>query len=164
MDQEIQQVLASNVSRLIVSEIAPHELPIFPSLSQASLETAGKPRKPRARDEQLGFGIELQLLTPVVLSAVTAVGTFLIREVLDASKEAAAGLVLAKLLKLFKRDSEANSLPVAEEVPEEGPLALTKEQAQRAHEVAFERGALMGLSEEKAMLLADAIVGRLVIT
>ena len=106
--------------------------------------------KSKSRDEPLGFGTELSLLTPYVISVMPAVVSFLGQiAAASAQQEAAAGLsaLIRRLFKRFGGDRETTRLTVA--------------QGQAVRSVTFERAIAVGLDREQAGLLADAVVGSL---
>ncbi len=107
------------------------------------------------REEDVGFGLELGLLTPYLL----AIATYVIRK-LAALVEQSVGDELkpsiAKLVhKLFRQPE-----PTAPEPG--GPPPLTPDQARGLRDAAYECGIQLGLPKQQAELLAHSVVGRLV--
>lgn len=142
--------LSVELSQEVLMVLAPDELPFFPDVVADFRSRPEAGRKSRSRDEPLGFGTELSLLTPYVISVMPAVVSFLGQVVAaSAQQEAAAGLS-ALIRRLFKRpegNREATRLTVA--------------QSQAVRSVTFERAITVGLDRAQAGLLADAVVGSL---
>ncbi len=183
MSHVVDERLVSELARDLLTDVAPNELTIFPAVSRGFFASGGKiPDK--KRDEALGFGLDASLITPYLLSALGAVTAYLADEVLKTFKDEAAEVLSNMIKKLFKKkkkkDGDAQPdatevLPEAERVqaaqgqtvaepPVAGEsLALTAEQASKAHRLALERAEALGLPSDKAKFLADAIVGSLVV-
>jgi hypothetical protein len=115
---------------------------------------------PARRDEALGFGLDLALLTPYVLAVAAPVLSFLVQTVASAAKEEATPHVRELVRRLFIRSSGKDARP---ERRAREPLALTGEQAREVREVALARATDLGLPAEQARLLADSVVGGLVV-
>jgi hypothetical protein len=147
--------LVITLSRAVVQQLAPEELPLFRVASQAYLRNPQcVPAAGEAKDDMLGFGPgeAVALLTPVVLPVAAAVISFLIDEVGKALRSQSAATVQAAVTRLFQGAAAQNGSG-------ERPPALTPEQFAQVRAVAFKKARLLGLSESRAKLLADAITG-----
>jgi hypothetical protein len=157
MTQELPDAVVADVARDIVARTAPQEMPLFRATSEAYFADPDKAlaeRKPK--DEMLGFGIEAAalLLTPVVIDVTRRVVLFLIAQFGDAVKKESGEAVGGFVHDIFHRgegDGEAK-----EDVPE-----LTPEQLDEVREIAYSRALELDVPEDRAGLLADAVVGRL---
>jgi hypothetical protein len=145
-----EQSLSTELSRDVLESLAPDELPFFDDVVTDLRHQRKVIPDTRRRDEPLGFGTELSLLAPYVVTVMPAVVHFL-SDVLAsvAEQEAAAGLE-AVIRRLFRR-------------PSDGParVNLTAEQGRQVREVTRGRAIAVGLDRERAELLADAVVGAL---
>jgi hypothetical protein len=157
MTQELPDAVVADAAREIVARAAPQEMPLFRATSEAYFADPDKAlaeRKPK--DEMLGFGIAgaALLLTPVVIDVTRRVALFLIAQFGDAVKKESGEAVGGFVHDIFHRgegDGEAK-----EDVPE-----LTPEQLDEVREIAYSRALELDVPEDRAGLLADAVVGRL---
>ncbi len=157
MTEQVPDAVVADAAREILARTAPQEMPLFRATSEAYFadpEKALANRKPK--DEMLGFGIEAAalLLTPVVIDVTRRVVLFLIAQFGDAVKEESGAAVDGFVHDLFHRgegDGEAK-----EDVPD-----LTPEQLDEVREIAYSRALELDVPEDRAGLLADAVVGRL---
>lgn len=148
-----ERVLVTELAEVVLVQAAPDELLVFDDTAQEFFANPDRLLTARPRDEPVGFGLEIQLLTPYVLAVVTPVVSFLISVVSDSVKEASKTATGEWVRSLFKRNAESPAADV-DSVP-----ALTPEQARRVHEIAYERASILGLPEATAELLADSVVG-----
>jgi hypothetical protein len=95
------------------------------------------------RTEELGFGLDLAMVTPVALAVAGAVVHYLLSAFADRAAEETTRAVLAKIRRR----------------PEAPPLA--PEHLSEIRRISMEHGTQLGLDAERAALLADAIVGAL---
>lgn len=150
-DQE--RVLVTELAEAVLDQAAPEELIVFDETAQEFFQNPERMLNPKTRDEPVGFGLEIGLLTPYVLAVVSPVVSFLITVVADSVKEASKTATGEWVRSLFKRKADTPAAD-ASSVP-----ALTSEQARRVHEIAFERATTLGLPQATAQLLADSVVG-----
>ena len=146
--------LIADVARDIVAQTAPQELPLFRATSAVYFKRPDKALKNQAgKDEILGFGTGemVSLLTPVVLTVVTEVVTFLTLEVKKAVAAESASLISDQVKNLFKK------FHIEGEKGQSGSSSLTREQIARVRKLACERFLQLKLSESQANRLADAI-------
>jgi hypothetical protein len=142
--------LVSDVARELVSRLAPEEIPLFPATSRAFFAAPA-----RHTPEQL-VGPELAplvvLMTPVILSVVAEVAKQVSARVGDAATRQGADA----LHRLFHRPASTPAGPVPDPSPR-----LTAEQLAEIRRIAVATAIQMHLPEDRANLLAEAIVGSL---
>jgi hypothetical protein len=151
--------LIVTVSRDLVAAVAPEEMALFRPISTAYFDAPDKlSRKPG--DDMLGFGAGevVTVLTPVVLSVVADLLVYLRREVAQTAAKDATGAVDEGVRALFHRFRGGEHQATAA-VP-----GLTHEQLVEIRRLAFEKARAMRLSEARAGLLADAMVGSLAVS
>jgi hypothetical protein len=165
----------------VLHRLAPEELVVLPRTAQEFFDDPQALLDPDRRDEALGFGIDMALLTPYVLAVGGPVLGYLASVVGDAAKNAAADaikpMISARVRALLRRpDSEAaappggeiSAVPGAEAVgATSGGLvampALSGDQARHVRDLVRDRARSIGLPDTQADLLADAFVGSLVV-
>lgn len=157
MEDDILNQFVSELSRDLVSEVAPQELPLFRAASEAFYKdpenlTAERP----ATDDMLGFGTgeAVALLTPVIIAVSQQVVLFVMEQVKKSGEEQGATLINETVKKMFKKFRPARK---------DGPVPLDSEQLAQVRKMALKQALELKLSEQRARLLADAIVGRLAI-
>jgi hypothetical protein len=156
--------LLEELSRTILEHAAPEELVIFEETAEEYFHNPDAVLRPARRDEALGFGLDLALLTPYVLAVAAPVLSFLVQTVAAAAKEEATPRVRELVRRLFNRSpAAAAGKDATREQREDEPMTLTPEQAREVREVALARATDLGLPEEQARLLADSVVGGLVV-
>jgi len=158
MAEEVPDAVVADLARQLVVESAPEELPLFGATSEAYFESPEKTLERRGdKDEMLGFGVEAAviLLTPVALDVAKRVVLFLASEFQDAAKKESGQAIGDFVHGLFHR-KEAKAEP-----EKEAPPALTSDQLHEVREIAFARARQLDLPEDRAGLLADAVVGSL---
>jgi hypothetical protein len=148
--------LVAALARATVERAAPEELPLFGPMSEAyladpsALEDGGK-----KRDEMLGFGVDaaVVLITPVALQVARDVLGFLHEQLRERAREQGEGAIDRIIARLVgKKDEAAADEPVPE---------LTDAQLEQVRKFAVEKARSLKLSEERAGLLADSLVGSL---
>ncbi len=153
-DGEAMDDLIADISRDVVAEIAPEELPIFDENKEHYLrDPDGAAARQEGRDEALGFGLPdaVPFVAPVVVAVVSEVVKSVARSVLDAVKKEAGVAIAEWVKKLFKRFRH----------DEDGPPSLSREQLLEVRNVAVEKALALRLSRDRAETLADALVGTL---
>lgn len=168
------RALVEDLARSVLEQAAPEELVIFEDTAEEYFRDPDAVLDPKRRDEAVGFGLDVALLTPYVLAVATPVLTFLLNAAADAAKKEAipvVGDLVRRLFRRFRRDDYAAD-DAPDDAPDEagkarpageGPVALTPEQADRVREVAMARAADLGLPEQTQRLLAESVVGGLVV-
>lgn len=161
MPDPVQKELIADLARELVAEIAPQELPLFRATSEAFLARLEKPTPDKSRtDAMLGFGVgpELAFVTPAVLVVAHEVIAFLASEVKKSLEKEASDVVSGLVKKMFKR---AHSVDTKRDI--DVPPLLTSKQATQIRELVFEKACQLNISEAQGRLLADAVVGTLVV-
>jgi hypothetical protein len=147
-----EDTLILDVSRQVVTDLAPGELEVFDATGDAYLDesTTGPDG-----EEMLGFGVEVvAFVTPFVVMATKAVVAYLSEVVTKALKEESSSVVAGYVKRLFRRFHDDD--------PQPPPVQLSIDEIKQAHAVALEKATAMGMKSERANLLADAIAGELV--
>jgi hypothetical protein len=142
----------AELAQLVLQQVAPEELVIFDDTAEEYFEDPDAVLHPRRRDEAVGFGLDLAMLTPLVLAVASSCLTFVAKTLAETFTSEAAKPAIGDFLRRF-----------GHEPPEETPsaAALSREQAEGVRKIAAERAQDLGLPAEKARLLADAVVGGL---
>lgn len=146
-----------HLAQLVLRDTAPAELTIFDHVADEYFDDPDTALSSHSREEAIGFGLDLALVTPVLLAVATSVVRFLSSFVADAARDEASAQVARWMRRLLTRDDGDD------EAIDDGAEALDVEQARRVHDVARNRAVALGMGETDADVLADAIVGRLVI-
>lgn len=163
--------LVTELSRQVISEISPKEIPLFQATSEAYLKNPQKMlRSNSSKEEMLGFGVEqvALILTPVVLHVSTTVVKYVAEIAKDPIEEALQDKIEEELPGFFGRLtrfvrklfglSQPSTAIVITEIP-----ALTQEQLIHVQKLAFEKACQFNLPEDQATLLAESLVGRLAV-
>lgn len=178
MSAPADDALVVALARATVERAAPEEMVLFPAASEAYLE-GQDPSKATRGGPMLGFGVEtaVVLLTPVALTVAKDVLDFLrvqLRKQADEHGDEAFDWLVHKLLR--RGDDKDAPTTAAEPGSEPAPGApgdggapaepaeppeLTDEQLEQVHEFAIEKAKQLKLTDEKAELLADSLVGSL---
>jgi hypothetical protein len=158
-DPDPDRDLLEELARTVLERSAPEELVIFGETAEEYFRDPEAVLHPTRRDEALGFGLDLALLTPYVLAVATPVLGFLVQTVAAAAKEEATPRVRELVRRLFNRSGSGDQDRMG---GDEHP-ALTADQAREVREVALARATDLGLPAEQARLLADSVVGGLVV-
>ncbi len=160
MGNSDQNQLIADLSRDIVAQTAPQELPLFRTMSAAYFKNPDKVLKGQSgKDEMLGFGeVEVAMaLTPIILDIMSKVVQFVIAQVQKSVATNSANLIDDLVSKMFKE------FRPAEKKDQENPPALTTEQLTQIHNLAYQEARKLALSDARAGLLADSIVGSLAV-
>jgi hypothetical protein len=154
---EAENELVTELARLALEQAAPEELVLFSETAEEYFKDPQAVLDPNRRDEALGFGLDVAMLTPYVLAVATPVIRYLTSTVAEAVGQEAKPLVARLVRRLLRQPSPAPEPASA------APPPLTTEQARQVHELAYEHAKRLGLDEDQAVLLADSMVGRLVL-
>ena len=157
MENSMINRLVGDLSRDVVMQVAPQELPLFRANQEAFFRNADElTANQTSRDDMLGFGQGemLALMTPAVLLVTQQVVLFVMEQVKKSVQEQGATLIDESVKNMFKKFRR-----------EEGkqPSPLTAEQLAQIRKIAVKKGQELKLSEERARLLADALIGSLAI-
>lgn len=165
-DRDTERDLVSELARAVVQCVAPEELALFAETEADYFRDPGSVLRARSRDEAVGFGLDLALLTPYVLMVGTAVVHFLAMVVSDAVRDEARDelkpVIAGRVRRLLRRDDPA-AADHAESEAHDGVPPMTVEQAREVRQIALRQAMQSGLDGEKAALLADAFVGALLV-
>jgi hypothetical protein len=157
MPEELPDAVVADAAQEIVARAAPQEMPLFRATSEAYFadpEKALADRKPK--DEMLGFGVEAAalLLTPVIIDVTRRVALALVRQFGDAVEKESSEAVGGFVHRLFHREKGGGE--ARDDVPD-----LSSEQLHEVREIAYSRALELDVPEDRAGLLADAVVGSL---
>ena len=147
--------LVAALARAAVEKAAPEELPLFRATSEAYFENPQALEQKRGKDEMLGFGVDaaLLLVTPVALQVARDVIGFLGEQLRERAREQGEGAIDRVIARLVNRNGgDGDAEPVEE---------LTDEQLEQVRALAIKKGRALKLSDERATLLADSLVGSL---
>jgi hypothetical protein len=147
--------LVAALARATVERAAPEELPLFRATSEAYFRDPSSVGQAQPRDDVLGFGVDaaVVLVSPIALQVAKDVLGFLHEQLRERAREHGEGAIDRLLARLVKKDEP--------EAGDEPPVELSDEELSRVREVAFEKARALKLSDERATLLADSLVGSL---
>jgi hypothetical protein len=157
-----ENILVRELSRNIVAEIAPHELPLFRAQSEAYFKDPhGTIERKAGKEEMLGFGVgsDTVFLTPAVLSIVTLVVNFIIVTVKDSLQVESKEFLNDAVKRMFNniQPGYKKGQSTTESV------SLTPEQLKQVRNLAISQALKLRLSEKTAETLANSLVGSLVV-
>ena len=158
---QIDDQLIADLARDVIAQTAPQEVPLFRANSEAYFKDPQKAlQRQGGKDEMLGFGdgAMITFLTPIALTVMTEVVKFLVEEVKKSAKTEGAGVVNEAVKSLFKKFHSKDDKAKKNEVP-----PLTPEQLMHVRKLALEKAHQLKLSNDKATLLTDSIVGSLTV-
>ena len=150
--------LVAALARASVERAAPEELPLFRATSDAYFDDPDALEQRRSRDEMLGFGVEtaVMLVTPVALAVAKDVIEFIGTHLRARAEKEGAGAIDRVLDRLLRRGHEP-----ADPAAPAAPAELTDEQLEQVRTLALEKAKQLKLSDAKAELLAESLVGSL---
>jgi hypothetical protein len=177
LDRGQAESLTVELTELVLGDLAPDEIEILDITAAEYFAEPDAVLNPKRRDESLGFGLEVGLLTPYVLAALTPVVDYVASIVLATAREEGRPQIEALVRRIFRLrvrpagssgSSGGPSTPAAPDAqadppPDEGHLALTREQARHVRDLALARARDSGMPDGRARLLADSLVGALVV-
>ncbi len=145
--------LVAALARATVEKAAPEELPLFRATSEAYFSDPQALERGGGKEAMLGFGVDaaVMLVTPVALQVARDVIGFLGEQLRERARQQGEGAIDRLIARFVKPDSEE---------PAPG-LDLTDEQLEQVRALAIEKGRALKLSDERASLLADSLVGSL---
>jgi hypothetical protein len=158
LPSEAENELVAELARLALEEAAPEELVLFPETAEEYFQDPQAVLDPKRRDEALGFGLDIAMLTPYVLAIVSPVIQFLVSTVAEAVGEEAKPLMIRMVRRLFRQSG-----PASEKAAGEAPAPLSAQQARQVRDLAYRRAKGLGLEDDQAALLADSVVGGLIV-
>jgi hypothetical protein len=143
--------LSTQLARLVIERAAPDELLTFDEVAEEYHADPQATLNPRNKDEAVGFGLELAMLAPFALAVAEFVIGFIGDLLRDVAKDAAKPAVSGMLKRVPRPGTGQVSAPAE--------IELTKEQRARIFAAAKEQSTRLGLDEDKAVLLGNAIIG-----
>jgi hypothetical protein len=166
MSLEYKHIIAE-ISRDIVAQTAPAELPLFRAISESYAKNPEKTLKVhQGKDEDLGFGGSEEvalLMTPIVLEVVKTIVKYLADEIKKSLEKETHERIDQYIKKIFKKYGTPKDKQ--QPSPDQSQLApgLNTAQLKQVRQLAFEKARQLALPEEQAGLLADSIIGSLTI-
>ena len=148
-----ERVFVLELARWVVERVAPEELVVFEVTASDYFADPDGVLDPQRRDEPVGFGLDLAMMTPEVLAVAGTCMGFLVRTVAETATVEASKPAIGDFLRRVVRRKAGEA--------QDATQALTTDQAGAVRDVALGRAKDLGLSEEQARLLADAVVGGL---
>jgi hypothetical protein len=148
--------LVAQLAEAVLERTAPEELVLFSETAEEYFDDPEAVLDPKHRDEAVGFGLDLALLTPFVLAVATPVVRFLLDAAADALQDEAKASIITAVRRLVRRDSDAEP-PAAGQA-----LSLSTTQLSSLRDLAYSRARAVGVAEAQAALIADAVVGGVV--
>src|SRR5262245_26923696 len=127
------QALVKELAAQVLGHAAPEELALFAEMSQEYFENPQRVLQARGRDEAVGFGLDVAMLTPYVLAVAGSVVSFLLATLADSIKDELKPRVATLVRALFRGKSTGTAIP------------LTQEQARQVHAIAYQRAISLGL-------------------
>jgi hypothetical protein len=180
LSQTDERAMVEALARVAVDDAAPEEGPLFGPMADAYYDPRRGTPSGSKSDEMLGFGVDAAaaavLVTPVALEVAKNVLGYVVGELQTAFKDEAKPMIQALVKRVLRRspklEDKAAEEPAAAPAAEPGaapaaePAAapqLTQAQLDELRKVALSTAERMGLREPKASVLADAIVGAMVL-
>ena len=153
--------LVDAFAREVLASAAPEELAVFDETADEFHRDPEKVLSTQGRDEAVGFGLDLALITPYVLAVAAPVLTYLLNAVTEAAKAEAKPVIKDLVHRLFHRRTPADGTAEAAKGTDDEAISLSRAELAEVREVALARATDLGLPAERARLLADAVVGGL---
>jgi len=173
LSQTDERAIVEALARVAVDDTAPEERPLFGPMADAYYDPRRGTPSGSKSDEMLGFGVDaaaaVVLVTPVALEVAKSVLGYVVGELQTAFKDEAKPMIQALVKRVLRRSpkpegDKAAAAPAAEPVAEPAAAPqLTQAQLDELRKVALSTAERMGLREPKASVLADAIVGAMVL-
>jgi len=150
------QIIVQDLSKKLVSQLAPEELEMFDELYE---EYRANPAPPADtdNDDPLGFGVTeiMAAITPAAGAAASATVSYLASEVIKSAKDESAVVIQDKIKALFNPEKKK---------PEADPPPLSKEALEQIKKLAVKSARAQGLSPKKAEQIALGLVGLLALS
>lgn len=148
------QAVIAELSKEVITEVAPEELELFDELLQEYLE---HPKPPDlsivGADDPLGFGLENVVVaaTPAIAAAISAGITFLLTVVWQADAGSPVALIKQKIQQRVQRKRDAD-------------LGLSKEQLTQLKQIVHSTVLRFGTEQTVAGQISDAVIVTLVLS
>ena len=169
LSQSDERAVVEALARAVVEDAAPEERPLFGPMTEAYYDPRRGTPSGSKSDEMLGFGVDAAaaavLVTPIALEAAKNVLGYLVGELQAAFKDESKPMIQALVKRLLRRGPKSEGDKAAAEPAAEtaAPPQLTQAELDELRKVALSTAERMGLREPKASVLADAIVGAMVL-
>jgi hypothetical protein len=165
VSQDPQAALTAELSREVLAELAPHELPLFQPISQAYFADPRRAGAGSGKDEMLGFGVAgaEALVTPALLAIVSQVVAFLFEQVKESASKEGSALAIEWVRWVMGRARPPAVASALAATAAGVPAGLTTAQIARVREMVIKRAAELKVAPAKAELLADAVAGKLAV-
>ena len=150
--------LIADVTRDIIAQTAPQELPLFRAISEAYIKDPDRVLNPQtSKEEKLSFGVgdAVTILTPIALAAVTEVLKYIGERLVKTAKEEGAEVASNTVKRLFKK-FQSEERDCFKSTP-----YLSQEHMIQIRRIVLEKARQLRLSEAQSEMLADAVVGSL---
>jgi len=151
------QAAIAELTKEVVTEVAPEELELFDELLQEYLDQPESPNPLTAdANDPLGFGLANVMVaaTPAIAAAVSAGITFLLTVVWNAAEESAVAFIKQQLQQRFQRKQKTDI----------ASLDLTKEQLIQLKQVVHSTVLRFGTEQAAAGQISDAVIVALVLS
>ncbi|WP_394616198.1 hypothetical protein JNUCC0626_42025 [Lentzea sp. JNUCC 0626] len=149
---------ADDLARHVVRKIAPEELPSFDVVAAPYLENPrqAERRLRQAHDDPIGFGLGdvVAMATPVIALVSGSVITAVSDSIGTAVRDGMTSAVRKAWRKMRGKPDEPLALP---------STPLTTAQLAEVRQIALERALSLGMKQQKADALADAVIAALVL-
>lgn len=159
-----ERALVVELAAQMLETAAPEELDLLGDTADEYFADPAAALSNDQRDEALGFGLDLALVTPCALAVATTVVQFLLSTVSQAMQEQSGAVATSYVRRLFHRvhltAPDGTNPPSPTRPPGVGP-APEPGVVYRVCKIAYDRAQAVGLDAERASLLADAIAGGL---
>lgn len=150
--------LTTELAAAVVERVSPDELPIFDDVAEEYFRDPARALADNRRDEPLGFGLDLALVGPYALAiavpVVQLLGSIAQDLIKDLAKDAAEPHLRDLVRRMLTRRTGRRASGAL-------PVTLTPAQVLKVQNTSFRTATSLGLPDEQARLLSDAIVGSL---
>jgi len=154
-DEKFEQ-LTNEFAQLVLERAAPDEVVLYDETAAAYFANPVRALSGTRGDESLGFGLELMLITPFVISVSQTVLKWLAQTAVESAMKEASPSVAGYVTRLFRRNTRTTADADAD------VIALTSSQLHQVRTLAYDSALATGLDAEKAGLIADSTVGALI--
>src|SRR5215469_13510145 len=166
---DVELDLVDELAQIVLRQVAPEELALYRETAELYIHDPGFMRKAKPKEEAVGFGLDLAMLTPYVLAVSLEAVRFLATAVSDAARDELRDelrpVIADAVKRLFRREptSSGGESVSAPQDPKGRGAILTAEDGREVRRIALQRAKQSGLDDERASLLADALVGALLV-
>ena len=101
------RMLTDHLAQQVLNQVAPEELVLYDETAQEYYADPQALLDPKRRDEALGFGLELAMITPVVIAVAQSVMQWLAGAVVEAAVKESSPSVVSYLRRLFRGADKA---------------------------------------------------------